>query len=178
RRPANWTFAPPGTARFPLDDHVRYVVLYRRQVVKQADLVLALHTAPEEFTPEQRRRDFDYYEPLTVRDSSLSAPAQAVVAAEIGYGDLAYDYARECALLALRDLRRAADRRLHVASLAGAGTARRTGVAGLRRDAGARRLAPRLPARLSRLAFAVHHGDARARVEVRRGGVTYRLESG
>ncbi|NDO89716.1 glycoside hydrolase family 65 protein [Cellulosimicrobium composti] len=177
-RHAHWDFAPRGTARFPLDDHVHYVELYRRQVVKQADLVLALHTAPEEFTPEQRRRDFDYYEPLTVRDSSLSAPAQAVVAAEIGYVDLAYDYARECALLDLRDLRGSADGGLHVASLAGAWTALVTGVAGLRHDDGALRLAPRLPARLTRLAFAVHHGDARARVEVRRDGVTYRLESG
>lgn len=175
---AHWDFEAKGTARFPLDDHVHYVELYRRQVVKQADLVLALHTAPEEFSAEQRRRDFDYYEPLTVRDSSLSAPAQAVVAAEIGYVDLAYAYARECALLDLCDLRASTDGGLHVASLAGAWTAVVTGIAGLRHDDGALRLAPRLPARLTRLAFTVHHGESRARVEVRRDGVTYRLVSG
>lgn len=177
-RHAPWDFESRGTARFPLDDHVHYVELYRRQVVKQADLVLALHAAPEEFTPEQRRRDFDYYEPLTVRDSSLSAPVQAVVAAEIGYVDLAYDYARECALLDLCDLRGSTDGGLHVASLAGAWTAVVTGIVGLRHDDDGLRLAPRLPSRLTRLALAVHHGDARARVEVRPDGVTYRLESG
>ena len=177
-RHAPWDFESRGTARFPLDDHVHYVELYRRQVVKQADLVLALHAAPEEFTPEQRRRDFDYYEPLTVRDSSLSAPVQAVVAAEIGYVELAYDYARECALLDLCDLRASTDGGLHVASLAGAWTAVVTGIVGLRHDDDGLRLAPRLPARLTRLALAVHHGDARARVEVRADGVTYRLESG
>ncbi|MDF2806154.1 MAG: hypothetical protein K0S43_1100, partial [Cellulosimicrobium sp.] len=96
----------------------------------------------------------------------------------IGYVDLAYAYARECALLDLCDLRASTDGGLHVASLAGAWTAVVTGIAGLRHDDGALRLAPRLPARLTRLAFTVHHGESRARVEVRRDGVTYRLVSG
>ncbi|WP_251152175.1 glycosyl hydrolase family 65 protein [Cellulosimicrobium sp. Marseille-Q4280] len=177
-RHAHWDFEARGTARFPLDDHVHYSELYRRQVVKQADLVLALHVAREEFTPEQRRRDFDYYEPLTVRDSSLSAPVQAVVAAEIGYVDLAYAYARECALLDLCDLRASTDGGLHVASLAGAWTAMVAGLGGARLDGGVLHLAPCLPSRLTGYAFPVHAAGASARVEVRSDGVTYRLVSG
>lgn len=177
-RHAHWDFEVRGAARFPLDDHVHYVELYRRQVVKQADLVLALHVAREEFTAEQRRRDFDYYEPLTVRDSSLSAPVQAVVAAEIGYVDLAYAYARECALLDLCDLRASTDGGLHVASLAGAWSALVAGLGGLRHDDGVLHLAPCLPSDLAGLAFSVHDAEASARVEVRRDGVTYRLVSG
>jgi alpha,alpha-trehalose phosphorylase len=178
-RHAPWHFEPRTTARFPLDDHVHYVELYRHQVVKQADLVLALHTAPDAFSPEQKLRDFDYYEPLTVRDSSLSAPAQAVVAAEVGYVDLAYDYARECALIDLCDLRASTDGGLHVASLAGAWTALVAGLGRLRHgDDGLLHLAPRLPARLARLAFAVRQGDARVTVDVRGQVVTYRLTAG
>ncbi|MFC8920966.1 glycoside hydrolase family 65 protein [Cellulosimicrobium sp. NPDC057127] len=178
-RHAPWHFEPRTTARFPLDQHVPYVELYRHQVVKQADLVLALHTASDAFSPEQKLRDFDYYEPLTVRDSSLSAPAQAVVAAEVGYVDLAYDYARECALLDLCDLRASTDGGLHVASLAGAWTALVAGLGGLRHaDDGLLHLAPRLPSRLRRLAFAVRQGDARITVDVRGQTVTYRLTAG
>ncbi|OLT49499.1 hypothetical protein BJF88_16215 [Cellulosimicrobium sp. CUA-896] len=178
-RHAPWHFEPRSTARFPLDDHVPYVELYRHQVVKQADLVLALHTASDAFSPEQKLRDFDYYEPMTVRDSSLSAPAQAVVAAEVGYVDLAYDYARECALLDLCDLRASTDGGLHVASLAGAWTALVAGLGGLRHgDEGVLHLAPRLPGRLRRLAFTVRHGDARVTVDVRGQVVTYRLAAG
>ncbi len=63
-------------------------------MVKQADLVLAIQLRGDAFTAEQKERDFAYYEPLTVRDSSLSACTQAVVAAEVGQLDLAHDYLR------------------------------------------------------------------------------------
>ncbi len=69
---------------YPLLLHAPYFDLYRRQVIKQADLVLALHWAGDAFTAEEKARAFAYYEPLTVRDSSLSACTQAVLAAEVG----------------------------------------------------------------------------------------------
>nr|WP_247600714.1 glycosyl hydrolase family 65 protein [Cellulomonas hominis] len=177
-RHAPWDFGTPETARYPLADHAPFVELYRRQVVKQADLVLALHLAGEAFDTEPKRRDFAYYEPITVRDSSLSAPAQAVVAAEVGHPDLAYAYARECALTDLSDLRASTEGGLHVASLAGAWTALVAGLGGLRHDHGALHLAPRLPRRLTRLVFRVLQGGARAEVDVRPGAVTYRLVAG
>ncbi|WP_454048946.1 glycoside hydrolase family 65 protein [Cellulomonas sp. Marseille-Q8402] len=177
-RHAHWDFGTAETARYPLHDHVPFVELYRRQVLKQADLVLALHLVGDGFDVEQKRRDFGYYESMTVRDSSLSAPAQAVVAAEVGHLDLAYAYARECALIDLSDLRASTEEGLHVASLAGAWTALVAGLGGLRHDHGALHLAPRLPRRLTRLAFTVLQGGARARVDVRADEVTYRLVAG
>ena len=78
--------------QYPLLLHFPYFDLYRKQVVKQADLVLALHRRGDAFTDEEKARDFAYYERLTVRDSSLSACTQAVVAAEVGHLELAYDY--------------------------------------------------------------------------------------
>ena len=81
-----------------------YLQLYRKQVVKQADLTLAMHWRGDAFTPEEKARNFAYYEALTVRDSSLSACSQAVLAAEVGHLDLAYDYLGEAVLMDLVDL--------------------------------------------------------------------------
>lgn len=162
----------------PLTAHLPYDELYRRQVVKQADVVLALHLAGSGFTPEQKRRDFDHYDPLTVRDSSLSAPTQAVVAAEVGHLGLALAYTRETALIDLRDLHGSARSGLHVAALAGAWTALVAGFGGLRDDDGGLNLSPRLPTALRRLAFGVRRGTSVVRVEVRPTEATYRLVDG
>ncbi|HEX4691807.1 MAG TPA: family 65 glycosyl hydrolase, partial [Solirubrobacteraceae bacterium] len=99
-----WDFAATEPDGYPLLLHYPYFDLYRRQVVKQADLVLALYACGDRFTAEEKARDFAYYEPLTVRDSSLSACVQAIVAAETGHLDLAYDYFGEAALMDLADL--------------------------------------------------------------------------
>ena len=84
-----WDFDETDPAQYPLLLHFPYFDLYRKQVVKQADLVLALHARGDAFTPEQKARNFEYYERITVRDSSLSACTQAVVAAEVGHLELA-----------------------------------------------------------------------------------------
>ncbi|GIG37783.1 glycosyl hydrolase [Cellulomonas pakistanensis] len=177
-RQAPWDFAAERNAQYPLQEHHPYAELYRRQVTKQADLVLALHVAADDIPVEQKRRDFAYYEAITVRDSSLSAPAQAVVAAEVGHPDLAYAYARECALIDLSDLRAETGEGLHVAALAGAWTALVVGLGGLRQRGDTLDLVPRLPRRLTRVSFTVLQGGARAEVDVRRDLVTYRLLSG
>ena len=88
---APWDFEG-SVDHYPLLLNYPYYDLYRKQVVKQSDLVLAMYLRGDAFTPEQKLRNFDYYEPLTVRDSSLSACCQALIAAEVGYLDLAYDY--------------------------------------------------------------------------------------
>src|SRR5512138_297611 len=102
-RHAVWDFASTSPAAYPLFLNFPYFDLYRKQVVKQADLVLAMHLCPEAFTADQKRRNFAYYEALTVRDSSLSSSTQSVVAAEVGELELAYAYLREAAFIDLRD---------------------------------------------------------------------------
>src|SRR5205823_14868873 len=103
-----------------------------KQVVKQADLVLAMHMCGDAFSDEEKARNFAYYEPLTVRDSSLSASTQAVLAAEVGQLQLAYDYLSEAALMDLDDLEHNTRDGLHIASLAGAWTALVAGFGGMR----------------------------------------------
>jgi alpha,alpha-trehalose phosphorylase len=86
-----WAFQTTDSDEYPLLLHFPYYLLYSSQVVKQADLVFALYACGDCFDPEQKARDFDYYERITVRDSSLSACIQAIVAAEVGHTELAYD---------------------------------------------------------------------------------------
>src|SRR6185503_8598476 len=90
---AEWNFSANTT--YPLLLNEPYVRLYPAQVLKQADLVLAMHWQSHAFTPEQKARNVDYYEPRMVRDSSLSACTQAVLCAEVGHLELAHDYAHE-----------------------------------------------------------------------------------
>jgi alpha,alpha-trehalose phosphorylase len=97
-------FAAIRPDEYPLLLHFPYYLLYSSLVVKQADLVFALYVCGDCFAPEQKRKDFEYYERITVRDSSLSACIQAIVAAEVGHLELAYDYFRETALVDLHDI--------------------------------------------------------------------------
>lgn len=177
-----WDFAGTSADQYPLLLHFPYFDLYRKQVVKQADLVLAMYMCSgwfEEFHDEEQiARNFAYYEPLTVRDSSLSACCQAVVAAQAGHLGLAYEYTAEAALMDLADLEQNTRDGLHIASLAGTWTALVAGFGGLRRDGDSLRFAPRLPDRFSRLAFTVQLLGRRLRVEIGPDKATYTLVSG
>ena len=138
-------------------------------MVKQADLVLALAVRRGSFTAEEKRRDFDYYEGITVRDSSLSACAQAIVAADVGHIELAFRYLIEAAFMDLRDLEHNIRDGLHIASLAGAAWAVVAGLGGLRDDGERVGFAPRLPEQIERVAFRVTFGGNTLHVEVTAG---------
>jgi alpha,alpha-trehalose phosphorylase len=148
-----WDFAATRADQYPLMLHFPYFELYRRQVIKQPDLVLAMQLCSEAFTLEQRARNFDYYDRITVRDSSLAACAEAVAAADAGYLALAFDYAAEAALIDLHDVAHNARDGLHLASLAGTWIAFVCGFGGVRDYGDTLICAPRLPGGLTRLAF-------------------------
>jgi len=173
-----WDFSSTSRDQYPLLLHFPYFDLYRKQVVKQADLVLAMHLRGDAFSDEQKARNFAYYEPLTVRDSSLSASTQAVLAAEVGQLDLAYDYLGEAALIDLHDLHHNVRDGLHMASLAGAWTALVAGFGGMRLPNGSLCFAPRLPGALGRLTFRLLFRNRRLRVEVTAKEATYQLLEG
>ncbi len=173
-----WDFAGTPLEKNPLLLHFPYFDLYRKQVVKQADLILAMYLCPDAFTAEEKARNFDYYEALTVRDSSLSACTQAVMAAEVGQVELAFDYLGEAALMDLRDLEHNTRDGVHIASLAGAWIALVGGFGGLRHQDGAVAFAPRLPQALSRLAFTILIRGRRLHVEATHTSATYSLADG
>jgi alpha,alpha-trehalose phosphorylase len=173
-----WDFAATEPEHYPLLLHFPYFDLYRKQVVKQADLVLALHVRGDAFSDEEKARDFAYYEALTVRDSSLSACTQAVIAAEVGHLELAYDYFGEAALVDLYDLAHNTKDGVHIASLAGTWIAAVAGFGGMRDHDGTLRFAPRLPPRLKHLAFRLLFRGRRLKVDVTKTYATYTLLEG
>jgi trehalose/maltose hydrolase-like predicted phosphorylase len=173
---AEWDFTDNTT--YPLLLHEPYVRLYPTQVIKQADLQLAMLWRSHAFTPEQKARNVDYYERRTVRDSSLSACIQAVMCAEVGHLELAHDYTYEAALVDLRDLHENTGDGLHMASLGGAWTALVAGFGGLRDDEGVLSLDPALPEGISRLRFRLLWRQFRLTVDVAHTEVTYSLRDG
>ncbi len=174
----DWDFEATEQDFYPLLLNFPYFDLYRKQVVKQADLVLALHLCGDSFTPEEKARNFAYYEARTVRDSSLSAGTQAVVAAECGHLELAYDYLAEAALTDLHDVHNNVRNGLHMASLAGAWQGTVAGFGGLRDYGGRLTFAPRLPPQLRRIAFRLTFRGTRFQVEVDGEGATYHVITG
>ncbi len=177
-RHAVWDFAATTDEQYPLLLHFPYFNLYRKQVVKQADLVLAMHLRGEAFTAEQKARNFAYYEALTVRDSSLSACTQAVIAAEVGHRELAYDYLAEAALMDLDDLEHNTRDGLHVASLAGTWIALVAGLAGMREQDGTLSFSPSLPPGITRLSIGMTLRQRLLRLDITAKTVTYRLRDG
>jgi alpha,alpha-trehalose phosphorylase len=173
-----WDFENTPPDHYPLLLHYPYFDLYRKQVIKQADLVLAMHWRGDAFSDEEKARNFDYYEQLTVRDSSLSACTQAVMAAEVGHMDLAYDYFGEAALIDLDDLQHNTRDGLHTASLAGTWIAAVAGFGGMRDHGGELSFKPRLPPELTRLSFGMSFRGQCIRVNVTQGQATYTLSRG
>jgi len=173
-----WDFETTGPEQYPLLLHFPYFDLYRKQVIKQADLVLAMLLRGDAFSDEEKARNFAYYERLTVRDSSLSASTQAVLAAELGHLDLAYDYAREAALIDLQDLQHNTRDGLHIASLAGTWLSAVAGFGGMRDHNGRLSFAPRVPSPLTRVAFRLCMRGRHLLVEVTPERARYTLLDG
>src|SRR4051794_10926587 len=140
-----WDFEGTLPDQYPLLLHFPYFDIYRKQVLKQADLVMALHLRGDAFTHAEKVADFAYYEARTVRDSSLSAAQQAVIAAETGHLQLAHDYWGEAALTDLQNLHGNSGHGLHIASLAGGWTVAVAGVGGVRGPRGGGALPPPAP---------------------------------
>ena len=150
---AVWDFEHTRPDQYPLFLHYPYFDLYRKQVIKQADLVLAMQLRGDAFSAEEKARNFDYYEALTVRDSSLSSSTQSVMAAEVGHLQLAHDYLGECALIDLDDLEHNVRDGVHLAALAGAWLALVEGFGCVRHFGDQLSFSPRLPPRIRSLTF-------------------------
>jgi alpha,alpha-trehalose phosphorylase len=140
--------------------------------------VLAMHLRGDAFSAQEKARNFAYYEALSVRDSSLSACTQAVIAAEVGHLALANDYFAEAALIDLDNLEHNTRDGLHIASLAGTWIVAVAGFGGMRDHDGVLSFAPRLPEGLTRLAFGMCFRGRRLRVEVTHRETRYSLTEG
>jgi len=174
-----WDFANTPDENYPLLLHYHPLVIYRHQVCKQADVVLALLLLSNEFPLDDKRRDFDFYERVTTHDSSLSSCIFSIVASEVGYHDKAYAYFMETARLDLDNTHGNTEYGVHTAAMAGTWLGVAYGFAGMRIDGAGLRFAPVLPEKWSGYRFKVQVHGALLGVDVDAGGaVVYRLLQG
>jgi alpha,alpha-trehalose phosphorylase len=161
-----WDLDATPPEQFPLLLHYHPLVTYRRQVLKQADVVMAMFLLGNEFTLEQKRRNFDYYDPITTGDSSLSASIQSIIAAEIGDEDAACRYLDFALLIDLADVAGNVSHGVHIASAAGGWMGLVFGFGGVRDFDGALTIDPHLPTRFRSLGFSLRFQDRQLRVRV------------
>jgi alpha,alpha-trehalose phosphorylase len=173
-----WDFERTPAERYPLLLHHHPLELYRHQVIKQTDVVLATYLVDHSFTEEEMRRTFDYYDPLTTGDSTLSACIQSVVASAVGYPEAALEYFLDACAVDLHDTHGNTRDGIHIASCGGTWLALVAGFGGLRDSDGHVRFAPRLPAEWDRLRFRVQVRGQLVEVDMRHEATTYRLIEG
>ena len=140
-----WDLKNTPAEKRPLLLHYHPLVIYRFQVLKQADVVLALFLQGDHFTLEQKRADFEYYDPITTGDSTLSGMVQSIIAAEVGYRDLALRYFYNALFVDLADLHGNTTDGVHVASTGGVWNTLAYGFGGMRDYNGVITFDPRLP---------------------------------
>jgi alpha,alpha-trehalose phosphorylase len=172
-----WDFENTPPENFPLLLHYHPLVIYRFQVLKQADVVLAMYMRGAHFTREEKRRDFDYYDPITTGDSSLSACVQAIVAAEVGHDKLAFDYFRDALFLDLLNLHGNTPDGVHIASCGGVWAGLIHGFAGMVDNGEWLRFEPRLPIGWDGMTFRLQRHGALLAVDVDQDGCTVRVET-
>ena len=173
-----WDFAATPKENYPLLLNYHPLVIYRHQVCKQADVVLALLLLSEQFTLDDKKRDFDYYEPLTTHDSSLSTCIFSIIASEVGYTAKAYDYFMQTARLDLDNTHGNTHYGVHTAAMAGTWMGVAYGFAGMRVTDGALRFAPTLPAKWRHYQFKIHIRGALLQVRVDAEHTAYSLLAG
>jgi alpha,alpha-trehalose phosphorylase len=173
-----WDFERSSPERQPLLLHHHPLELYRHQVIKQTDVVLATYLLGHHFSAEETKRTFDYYDPLTTGDSSLSACVQSVMASQVGYPDAALAYFERACMVDLLDLQGNTADGIHIASCGGTWLALVAGFGGLRDADGDPCFAPRLPGEWNRLRFRVQVRGQTVDVDMTPEGTTYLLAEG
>jgi len=175
---APWDIVGTPPDRFPLLLHHHPLVLYRHQVIKQTDVVLATVMLPERFTADERRRIFDFYDPLTTGDSSLSQCIQAIAAADAGHYQSAEAYLADAAAVDVADTAGNLRDGVHVASAGGVWIAVVYGFAGYRWRTRVPEFSPVLARRCRRLSIPQMLRGSLLEVDVEEHQVTYSVRSG
>jgi alpha,alpha-trehalose phosphorylase len=175
-----WPFETTPRDKYPLLLHFHPLVIYRHQVLKQPDLVLAQFLLSEQFTLAEKIRNYRFYERLTTGDSSLSHCIQSIMAAEIGDETKSYDYFLKTVRMDLDDVHGNSQDGIHTAAMAGSWLSIIYGFAGFRdrpRQGTDVRYSfnPRLPASWKRLVFSLQLEGYTLKVDVGHHAVQYSL---
>jgi alpha,alpha-trehalose phosphorylase len=173
-----WDLANTPPEKRPLLLHFHPLVIYRFQVLKQADVVLALFLQGEHFSMEEKRADFEYYDPITTGDSTLSGVVQSIIAAEVGYHELALKYFWDGVFVDIGNLHSNTADGVHVASAGGVWSALVYGFGGLRDHGTMLHFDPRLPDAWPSLTFRLTQRGTRVKVTVQKESISFAVEEG
>ena len=174
----HWDFNDQRMNRRPLLLNLHPLVIYRYQILKQPDLVLAAFLMGNRFTRIQKMRDYDYYNPITTGDSSLSPCIQSIMAAELGRVEEAYEYFMKTARMDLDDVNSNVSDGVHIAAMGGTWLSLIYGFAGLRDYDGELSFCPRLPEAWSCLSFKLKRNGVVLSVKYSRNRAVYSIEEG
>ncbi|MCJ9430672.1 glycoside hydrolase family 65 protein [Kordiimonas marina] len=173
-----WDFASTPAENYPLLLHYHPLVIYRHQVLKQADVVLADVLLSGAFTEDEKRRDLAYYEPLTTHDSTLSACIYAVANAEVGSRERAYHFFEETYRMDLENRHGNTHYGVHTACMAGSWMGVVMGFAGMRLQGEVLTFKPYLPEGWTHYSFHLLFKGRRLDVRVDAEGARYRVATG
>lgn len=173
-----WDLGATPDSKRPLLLYYHPLVIYRFQVLKQADVVLALFLQGDQFTAEQKLANFEYYDPITTGDSTLSAVVQSIMAAEVGHRELALTYFLSGLFVDLADLHRNTTDGVHIASAGGVWNSLVYGFAGMRDHEGVIVFDPRLPEEWEAISYTFRLRGSRIRVRVTAEQIEFALEEG
>jgi alpha,alpha-trehalose phosphorylase len=138
-----WDFKNTPPDHYPLLLFYHPLNIYRKQVIKQADVVLAMFLLGDTYSLEEKRRNFDFYNPLTTGDSSLSSCVEAIIAAQTGNMEKALQYGMAALLMDLSDVGGNVKHGCHIASMGGTWMMFTYGLAGMRDKGGMLSFSPR-----------------------------------
>ncbi|WP_133129689.1 glycoside hydrolase family 65 protein [Legionella yabuuchiae] len=175
---AVWDFQNTPNDKYPLLLHFHPLVIYRHQVLKQADVVLAMYLLDDEYNREQKKRNLEFYEPLTTHDSSLSSCIHALEFAETGDYKKAYEFFEDTARMDLDNHHGNSEFGVHIACMAGSWASIIHGFAGFRARKDHLVFNPVLPEQWQGYQFQLRFKGSRLSVSVRRDGTTYKLVEG
>jgi len=140
-----WDFQNTPAERYPLLLFYHPLEIYRKQVIKQADVVLAMFLLGDAFSPEAKKHNFDFYDPLTTGDSSLSSCVEAIIAAQTGDSEKAFRYGIAALLMDLADVGGNVKDGCHIASMGGTWMMLTYGFGGMQDNDGKLSFWPRRP---------------------------------
>jgi alpha,alpha-trehalose phosphorylase len=174
-----WDFRNTPSDRYPLLLFYHPLNIYRKQVIKQADVVLAMFLLGNGFSPEAKKRNFEFYDPLTTGDSSLSSCVEAIIAAQVGDTEKAVRYGMAALLMDLADVGGNVKDGCHIASMGGTWMMLAYGLGGMRDDDGMLSFSPRrAPEDNAILRFPVTYRSQMLDVEIGAEKVEYTLREG
>jgi len=164
--------------QFPLYSHWSYDRIFRTDMIKQADVLMMMFLYNGSFSREEKEANYNYYEPRTIHESSLSPAIHSILAAELGKMDEAQEFFSFATRIDLDDYNRNAAQGLHITATAAAWLNIVYGFAGLRSDMPQLSLSPVLPPSWKRLKFHLNIRGSLLSVDVTSEGTALRVESG